>query len=165
MKIDNAKLALYLADQLNDKDKKDFENDVDQIELKKIIKDLDRNDIILNEMNKKIQTKSDFMLKLNTRIDKYEKSQKTWFANLSNHFLNIFEGKSKMLPKYGMLSLLLIVSFTFYKINDNFSINALANEEEDVDLIANVPYEEAEVDSLSINNETQFIYNNNKISK
>jgi len=70
-----------------------------------------------------------------------------------------------VIPKFGMLSLLLIVSFTFYKINDNFSINTVDNDNNDIDLIANVPDEEVKADSLSINNESNFIYNNNKISK
>ena len=165
MKIDNDKLALYLAGEMNDEDKKVFENDVDQIELKKIIKDLDYNDNILNRMHKDIHANSDFMLKLNTKIDEYEKLQKPWYFNLSSYFGHVFNDKSKMLPKYGILSLVLIVSFTFYKINDNFSVNTIANENDDIDLIANVPYEEAGIDSLSNNKERQFIYNNNKISK
>ncbi len=165
MKIDNEKLALYLAGELNENDKKTFEDEIDHNELKLLIKDLDYNDNLLNRMNENISANSDFMIKLNTRIDEYEQSQKSWYFILGNYFSDMLNIKSNVIPKFGMLSLLLIVSFTFYKINDNFSINTVDNDNNDIDLIANVPDEEAKADSLSINNESKFIYNNNKISK
>ena len=49
---------------------------------------------------------------------------------------------------------------------DNFSNSIVVNENDDIDLIANVPHEDdAIIDSLNIDQESQFIYNNNKISK
>ena len=79
MKIDNEKLALYLAGELNENDKKTFEDEIDHNELKLLIKDLDYNDNLLNRMNENISANSDFMIKLNTRIDEYEQSQKSWY--------------------------------------------------------------------------------------
>ena len=165
MKIDNEKLADYLAGKLDENDKKAFEQNVNHKDLESLAKDIKHIDTLLNKMNSNVETSSDFMLKLNSRIDKYEKSKQSWFANIIDYFSNNYNNQS-MLPKYGLLSLVLIVSFTFYKINDNFSNSIVVNENDDIDLIANVPHEhDAIIDSLNIDQESQFIYNNNKISK
>ena len=164
MKIDNEKLADYLAGKLDENDKKAFEKNVNHKDLESLAKDIKHIDTLLNKMNSNLES-SDFMLKLNSRIDEYEKSKQSWFANIIDYFSNNYNNQS-MLPKYGLLSLVLIVSFTFYKINDNFSNSIVVNENDDIDLIANVPHEDdAIIDSLNINQESQFIYNNNKISK
>ncbi len=165
MKIDNEKLADYLAGKLDENDKKAFEKNVNHKDLESLAKDIKHIDTLLNKMNSNVETSSDFMLKLNSRIDEYEKSKQSWFANIIDYFSNNYNNQS-MLPKYGLLSLVLIVSFTFYKINDNFSNSIVVNENDDIDLIANVPHEDdAIIDSLNIDQESQFIYNNNKISK
>ena len=165
MKIDNEKLADYLAGILDENDKKAFEKNVNHKDLESLAKDIKHIDTLLNKMNSNVETSSDFMLKLNSRIDEYEKSKQSWFANIIDYFSNNYNNQS-MLPKYGLLSLVLIVSFTFYKINDNFSNSIVVNENDDIDLIANVPHEDdAIIDTLNIDQESQFIYNNNKISK
>ena len=165
MKIDNEKLADYLAGKLDENDKKAFEKNVNHKDLEFLAKDLKHIDTLLSKMNSNVQTSSDFMLKLNSRIDEYEKSKQSWFANIIDYFFNNYNNQS-MLPKYGLLSLVLIVSFTFYKVNDNFSNSIVVNENDDIDLIANVPHEDdAIIDTLNIDQESQFIYNNNKISK
>ena len=98
MKIDNEKLADYLAGKLDENDKKAFEKNVNHKDLESLAKDIKHIDSLLSKMNSNVETSSDFMLKLNSRIDEYEKSKQSWFANIIDYFSNNYNDQS-MLPK------------------------------------------------------------------
>ena len=84
MKIDNDKFLKYLSEELNQKETKDFEKQIDENEdLKSIINDLDQNDKVLKNLNNH-RVSSDFMIKLNQKIDEYEESLVPWYTKLFN---------------------------------------------------------------------------------
>ena len=119
MKIDNDKFLKYLSGELNQNEAKDFEKQIDENDdLKSIINDLDQNDKVLKSLNNH-RVSSDFMIKLNQKIDAYEESVLPWYSK----FLNKLPSFSSINLEYknysqaAVFSLLLIVSFTIYKVS------------------------------------------------
>ena len=170
MNIDNDKLILYLSDTLSEKDKKDFEKEISSNkELKLLINDLKNNDKVLSSMNNNIKVSSDFMIKLNEKIDAYEEKTEIWYIKLFKKIplLSLPYSRSEFSSKYAFFSLLLIISFTAFKINSTFLNNIIVESDDEIELIANAPDNENLNDSLktNINEDNNFIYNNNKISK
>ena len=168
MKIDNDKLVMYLSNELNEKDKKVFEKEIyNNDELKSVLDDLNQNDKILQNLNNH-SVSSDFMLKLNEKIDLFEESRISWYSRLFNNMnLSALNPNISIgFPQVAVCTLILIVSFTFYKINYSSSKVIATDIDIQEDLIADAPNDNIVNDSLRLDiNENQFIYNNNKISK
>ena len=142
----------YLNNELNKVDRKDFENCLNtNTEFKDLVEDIRRNDSYLERLPD-IETKSDFILNLNKRIDEYD----------SNHFsiLDILKGLfvRENAPQFiGVLSVFLIISFSFFKISD---LNILSNfyNITDNNIIDTPPMALNDADSLNnINNDVPIL--------
>ena len=119
MKIDNDKFLKYLSGELNQNEIKDFEKQINENEdLKSIINDLDQNDKLLKNLNDH-RVSSNFMIKLNQRIDAYEESTVPWYAKLLNKLPSLTANnlEYKNYSQAAVFSLLLIASFTIYKVS------------------------------------------------
>jgi len=104
----------YIENTLNKSDKTEFELYMSKdSEFKKIVEDIKLNTLALKRLDD-IEGPSDFVFKLNQRIDEYENS--TIFNQLSNAISNIFS-KSDTLTLLSGASLILIVSFSFFKFS------------------------------------------------
>jgi len=104
----------YIENTLNKSDKTEFELYMSKnSEFKKIVEDIKLNTLALKRLDD-IEGPSDFVFKLNQRIDEYENS--TIFNQLSNAVSNIFS-KSDTLTLLSGASLILIVSFSFFKFS------------------------------------------------
>ena len=104
----------YIENTLNKSDKTEFELYMSKdSEFKKIVEDIKLNTLALKRLDD-IEGPSDFVFKLNQRIDEYENS--TIFNQLSNAVSNIFS-KSDILTLLSGASLILIVSFSFFKFS------------------------------------------------
>tara|TARA_B100001250_G_scaffold10543_1_gene9164 strand:- start:1725 stop:2195 length:471 start_codon:yes stop_codon:yes gene_type:complete len=104
----------YIENTLNKSDKTEFELYMSKdSEFKKIVEDIKLNTLALKRLDD-IEGPSDFVYKLNQRIDEYENS--TIFNQLSNAVSNIFS-KSDTLTLLSGASLILIVSFSFFKFS------------------------------------------------
>ena len=104
----------YIENTLNKSDKTEFELYMSKdSEFKKIVEDIKLNTLALKKLDD-IEGPSDFVYKLNQRIDEYENS--TIFNRLSNAVSNIFS-KSDTLTLLSGASLILIVSFSFFKFS------------------------------------------------
>tara|TARA_B100001113_G_scaffold226520_1_gene185971 strand:- start:160 stop:630 length:471 start_codon:yes stop_codon:yes gene_type:complete len=104
----------YIENTLNKSDKTEFELYMSKdSEFKKIVEDIKLNTLALKKLDD-IEGPSDFVYKLNQRIDEYENS--TIFNQLSNAVSNIFS-KSDTLTLLSGASLILIVSFSFFKFS------------------------------------------------
>jgi len=104
----------YIENTLNKSDKTEFELYMSKnSEFKKIVEDIKLNTLALKRLDD-IEGPSDFVFKLNQRIDEYENS--SIFNQLSNAVSNIFS-KSDTLTLLSGASLILIVSFSFFKFS------------------------------------------------
>ena len=104
----------YIENTLNKSDKTEFELYMSKnSEFKKIVEDIKLNTLALKRLDD-IEGPSDFVFKLNQRIDEYENS--TIFNQLSNAVSNIFS-KSDTLTLLSGASLILVVSFSFFKFS------------------------------------------------
>jgi len=120
VKIDNDKFLKYLSGELNQNEAKDFEKQIDENQdLKSIINDLDQNDKVLKNLNNH-RVSSDFMIKLNQKIDAYEESLVPWYSKLLNALpsFSSINLEYKNYSQAAVFSLLLIVSFTIYKVSN-----------------------------------------------
>ncbi len=115
--IDNKyleKITDYIENTLSKTDKTEFELYMNKdSEFKKIVEDIKINTLSLKKLDA-IEGPSDFVYKLNQRIDEYENS--TIFNQLSSTVSNIFS-KSDTLTLLSGASLILIVSFSFFKFS------------------------------------------------
>ena len=104
----------YIENTLNKSDKTEFESYMNKnSEFKKIVEDIKLNTLALKKLDD-IKGSSDFVYKLNQRIDEYENS--TIINQLSNTVTNIFS-KSDTFTLLSGASLILIVSFSFFKFS------------------------------------------------
>ena len=132
MRIDNEVIISYLSDELNKEDKTAFELElVKNSDLKLILEDLNANDSILQNMPK-YKTSEDFMINLNDKIEIYEKSNIPWYRKIFEQMIDL-----DTIPKLAVTSVLLVLSFTLFKIN-SASYNNLSNStiDDSKDLIA-----------------------------
>ena len=127
MTIDIDKVHLYIDNKLSDEDKISFENELDNNdELQLLLNDLKLNNYLLKHIPKH-RTDSNFMVKLNDRIDAYESGHNKWYSPI----LEKLSGY-KATPMFATLSLVFIISFTTYKIasNNNLSYSSKNNYSE-----------------------------------
>ncbi len=115
--IDNRyleKITDYIENTLNKSDKTEFELYMSKdSEFKKIVEDIKINTLTLKKLED-IEGPSDFVYKLNQRIDEYENN--TIFNQLSSMVSNIFSKSDTFTLLFGA-SLILIVSFSFFKFS------------------------------------------------
>ena len=115
--IDNKyleKITDYIENTLSKTDKTEFELYMNKdSEFKKIVEDIKINTLTLKKLED-IEGPSDFVYKLNQRIDEYENN--TIFNQLSSTVSNMFS-KSDTLTLLSGASLILIVSFSFFKFS------------------------------------------------
>lgn len=115
--IDNKyleKITDYIENTLRKSDKTEFELYMNKdSEFKKIVNDIKLNTLALKKIED-IEGPSDFVFKLNQRIDEYENN--TIFNQLSSTVSNIFS-KSDTFTLLSGASLILIVSFSFFKFS------------------------------------------------
>ena len=142
----------YLDNQLNKQDKLNFENYLNKnLKFKKIVEDIRCNDLLLKQIPK-METKSDFILSLNHRIDLYENSKfsSQWFKLIKR-----FSNRENGVQLIGVFSIIVIVSFTMFKVSElNFSNFNILSDRNEVDTSIAV----SDADSLSnINNDTPLL--------
>ena len=120
--IDNKhleKITDYIEKTLTKKDKIEFESYMNKdSEFKKIVNDIELNTLALRKLDD-IEGPSDFVVKLNQRIDEYENSG--LFNQISSKISNLFL-KSDTLTLLSGVSLIIILSFSFFKFS-NSSVN------------------------------------------
>tara|TARA_A100001388_G_scaffold276590_1_gene264731 strand:+ start:899 stop:1366 length:468 start_codon:yes stop_codon:yes gene_type:complete len=134
--IDNKyleKITDYIENTLSNDDKIDFESYMNQdLEFKKIINDIKYNTLALKKLEN-IEGSSDFVYKLNKRIDEYENSI------ISNSFYNSIRSifsKSDSIALLTGASLIVILSFSFFKFSNLNEQNTLVNTNNFDDSIA-----------------------------
>tara|TARA_Y100000389_G_scaffold3463_1_gene3378 strand:+ start:6023 stop:6493 length:471 start_codon:yes stop_codon:yes gene_type:complete len=120
--IDNKyleKITDYIEKTLTKKDKIEFESYMNKdSEFKKIVNDIELNTLALKKLDD-IEGPSNFVVKLNQRIDEYENSG--LFNQISSKISNLFL-KSDTLTLLSGASLIIILSFSFFKFS-NSSVN------------------------------------------
>jgi len=120
--IDNKyleKITDYIEKTLTKKDKIEFESYMNKdSEFKKIVNDIELNTLALKKLDD-IEGPSNFIVKLNQRIDEYENSG--LFNQISSKISNLFL-KSDTLTLLSGASLIIILSFSFFKFS-NSSVN------------------------------------------
>ena len=134
--IDNKyleKITDYIENTLSNDDKIDFESYMNQdLEFKKIVNDIKYNTLALKKLEN-IEGSSDFVYKLNKRIDEYENSI------ISNSFYNSIRSifsKSDSIALLTGASLIVILSFSFFKFSNLNEQNTLVNTNNFDDSIA-----------------------------
>ena len=134
--IDNKyleKITDYIENTLSNDDKIDFESYMNQdLEFKKIVNDIKYNTLALKKLEN-IEGSSDFVYKLNKRIDEYENS--SIFNSLYNTVNSIFS-KSDSIALLTGASLIVILSFSFFKFSNFNEQNNLVNTNNFDDSIA-----------------------------
>ena len=145
--IDNKyleKITDYIENTLSNDDKIDFESYMNQdLEFKKIVDDIKYNTLALKKLEN-IEGTSDFVYKLNKRIDEYENS--SIFNSFYNSIRSIFS-KSDSIALLTGASLIVILSFSFFKFSNLNEQNTLVNTNNfDESIAIN------DSDSLNVNN-------------
>ena len=134
--IDNKyleKITDYIENTLSNDDKIDFESYMNQdLEFKKIVNDIKYNTLALKKLEN-IEGSSDFVYKLNKRIDEYENS--SIFNSFYNSVRSIFS-KSDSIALLTGASLIVILSFSFFKFSNFNEQNDLVNTNNFDDSIA-----------------------------
>ena len=134
--IDNKyleKITDYIENTLSNDDKIDFESYMNQdLEFKKIVDDIKYNTLALKKLED-IEGSSDFVFKLNKRIDEYENS--SIFNSFYNSVRSIFS-KSDSIALLTGASLIVILSFSFFKFSNFNEQNNLVNTNNFDDSIA-----------------------------
>ena len=134
--IDNKyieKITDYIENTLSNDDKIDFESYMNQdLEFKKIVNDIKYNTLALKKLEN-IEGSSDFVYKLNKRIDEYENS--SIFNSFYNSVRSIFS-KSDSIALLTGASLIVILSFSFFKFSNINEQNNLVNTNNFDDSIA-----------------------------
>ena len=125
--IDNKyleKITDYIENTLSNDDKIDFESYMNQdLEFKKIVNDIKYNTLALKKLEN-IEGSSDFVYKLNKRIDEYENS--SIFNSFYNSVRSIFSKFDSIALLTGS-SLIVILSFSFFKFSNLNEQNTLVN--------------------------------------
>jgi len=115
--IDNRyldKITDYIENTLTKSNKTEFELYMNKdSELKKIVNDIKLDTLALKKIED-IEGPSDFLFKLNQRIDEYENN--SIFNQLSNTVSNIFS-KSDTFTLLSGVSLIIILSLSFFKFS------------------------------------------------
>lgn len=134
--IDNKyleKITDYIENTLSNDDKIEFESYMNQdLEFKKIVNDIKYNTLALKKLEN-IEGQSDFVYKLNKRIDEHENS--SIFNSLYNSVSSIFS-KSDSITLLTGASLIVILSFSFFKFSNFNEQNNLVNTNNFDDSIA-----------------------------
>lgn len=145
--IDNKyleKITDYIENTLSNDDKIDFESYMNQdLEFKKIVNDIKYNTLALKKLEN-IEGSSDFVYKLNKRIDEYENS--SIFNSFYNSIRSIFS-KSDSIALLTGASLIIILCFSFFKFSNLNEQNTFVNTDNFDDSIA-----VNDSDSLNVDN-------------
>jgi hypothetical protein len=110
----------YLNGELDENDKRDFIKHLNSnLDFKNLVEDIKFNDNLLKK-TPCIETDSDFIISLNSRIDSYDsKSPIAFFQRL----FNISKDRANFNQIAGVMSLALIILFTTFKISNHSSAN------------------------------------------
>ena len=110
----------YLNGELDENDKRDFIKYLNSnLDFKNLVEDIKFNDNLLKK-TPCIETDSDFIISLNSRIDSYD--SKSPIAFLRGLF-NISKDRVNFNQIAGVMSLALIILFTTFKISNYSSAN------------------------------------------
>ena len=111
----NEKIVDYLENNLNEEEKVEFEAYLNSNkEFRNIVDDISYQTKLIKKLPK-VKASSNFIVNLNEKIDAYE-------SNNNNFWTKIFiNNKSKIdyIPLFGILSLLVIVSFSLFKFSNS----------------------------------------------
>ena len=111
---DNDKIVAYIDNELSRQEKEKFEealkNDSNLLNEYESIKNLKNT---LRDLPK-IETDSNFMVKLNQKIDNYENSNKSKWTNI---FVGIFNDKSPLTIGLSAFSVILIITLSIFMMN------------------------------------------------
>ena len=114
------KITQYLDGELSLKDGQEFEDAMNNNkEYKDVFLDIKNNDLSLKKLPK-INTPPSFIVELNQRIDDYESAKKiSIYTKYIEPLLNVFNNKegSKLAPLSGMVAILLITTFSIFKVS------------------------------------------------
>tara|TARA_B100001750_G_C15502060_1_gene597896 strand:+ start:1070 stop:1555 length:486 start_codon:yes stop_codon:yes gene_type:complete len=125
-------ITLYIDGDLTKTEKIEFEKAISENkEWENLYLDIKRNDELLKNLPQ-IVTKSDFIVRLNNKIDKYE--NKKYFSIIP--FMKDYIFNIKPLPAFSILALVILISFSALKLS-NFSFNPNLSEK---DLLNNENY-------------------------
>ncbi len=108
------KIIDYLDDNLNELEKKDFENYLkNNKQFQEIIEDIKYQSRLIKNLPK-YKASSDFMLNLNKRIDEHESGyNKSWV-----NWFKLNKPQFDYAPLLGAVSIVVIVCFSLYKVSD-----------------------------------------------
>ena len=105
----------YLEDSLDETNKIQFESFLNNNQdFKQLVEDIKSNNSLLKNAPK-VTSSSDFIINLNKRIDKYEES-KNVLSRIFSYKYKIYDINRFAL--FGALSLILIVSFSLFKLSN-----------------------------------------------
>ena len=128
-------ISQYIDGDLSQKEKKEFERAMNcNQDYKSIFLDIKKNDLALKKLPK-VTADQNFMIKLNERIDNYESSKPiNIYSKYFSSILNIFTNNNgfKVAPILGTASILLVLTFSFFKVSQYSDINQVSDNKLDL---------------------------------
>ena len=114
------KINDYLSGQLNENDKREFIKYLNyNLDFKNLVEDIKFNDNLLKK-TPRIETDSDFIISLNSRIDSCDSKSPISFLQ---RLFNISKDRVNFNQIAGVMSLAIIILFTTFKISNHSSAN------------------------------------------
>ena len=118
------KIIDYIDNNLSKQEKENFETYLENNEeFRGIVDDIKTQTKLIKELPQ-LKASSNFIVDLNKRIEKYESQNR--YSLLS--ILSINKRKIDFIPLFGAMSLVLIVSFSLFKVS-NYSLSDYNSEE------------------------------------
>ena len=118
------KITDYIDNNLSKQEKENFETYLkNNDEFRGIVDDIKTQTKLIKELPQ-LKTSSNFIVDLNKRIEKYESQNR--YSLLSIFSIN--KSKIDFIPLFGAMSLVLIVSFSLFKVS-NYSLSDYNSEE------------------------------------
>ena len=140
------KILLYIDNELNQSDKKEFEYHLEKdSELKKEYSELKMTIKALSDLPK-VEAQSDFMISLNKKIDAYELNQE---KGLSRFIDNIF--KVNYIPRFSLAAMSFVFVFSLFYFWDSNTINSsslILSNSSTIEDEGSINNEVADLDSL-----------------
>ena len=122
------KIIDYIDDNLSKQEKENFETYLkNNDEFRVIVSDIKTQTKLIKKLPQ-LKTSSNFIVDLNKRIEEYESQNKYSLLNI----FSINKTKIDFIPLLGTMSLLLIISFSLFKVS-NYNLSNYNSEENQFD--------------------------------
>ena len=122
------KIIDYIDDNLSKQEKENFETYLkNNDEFRVIVSDIKTQTKLIKKLPQ-LKTSSNFIVDLNKRIEEYESQNKYSLLNI----FSINKTKIDFIPLLGTMSLLLIISFSLFKVS-NYNLSNYNSEESQFD--------------------------------